>query len=84
MPIFLDHQTDETICRCDTCGIEARTARANGVSAPGWGTGQLWIDISLSSQVQRPLCFCETCFADIFLVPARLTLALAPGEQDTP
>lgn len=82
MPILLDHQGDETICRCDTCGIEARTARANGVCAPGWGTGQLWIDISLAAQVQRPLCFCPTCWAAIAPEPARLALSLAPTDAE--
>jgi hypothetical protein len=62
MPIQLDKTNNKTICTCDQCGIVVDTDAANGVVPEHWGTGQLWIDVSLSSIKQTAICFCPTCF----------------------
>ena len=62
-----------TIIGCDICGAQIETARADGVVPVEWGTGHLWIDVSLSEQLQRALCFCPTCKP---VGPNDITLAL--------
>jgi len=63
--IYLDKDSDQTICACDRCGVTEATDRADGVAVAGWMTGQLWLDISLSDQRQIPLCFCADCVPQI-------------------
>lgn len=59
--IYLDKDSDQTICVCDRCGETQATPKANGVVLEGWLTGHLWIDLSLSEQRQTPICFCTDC-----------------------
>lgn len=87
MPIYSDVDTDSTVCICDCCSAEQRTAKANGVVPADWGTGQLWIDISLSDIKNMPLCFCATCkerFVYLQSQSAKVLLPLAPSLDPTP
>lgn len=61
MAIYIDKENNQTICICDICGAASSTESPNGVVTEGWGTGQLWIDISLTEEKQVPLTFCPTC-----------------------
>lgn len=61
MAIYLDEENNQTICECDICGVRDATTWANGVVCENWGTGHLWLDVSLTEQVQKPLCFCPSC-----------------------
>lgn len=59
MPIAIEEET--TRVTCDVCGFEEVTNKPNGVVPSNWGTGQIWLDVSLSEQKQYPICFCEVC-----------------------
>jgi hypothetical protein len=65
MSIYLDNEQNRTICICNSCGTTAETETANGVVQAGWGTGQLWIDLSLSNIRQAAICFCPECWSSI-------------------
>ena len=65
MSIYLDTERNKTVCICNSCGTTAETETANGVVQTGWGTGQLWIDRSLSNIRQTAICFCPTCWSSI-------------------
>jgi hypothetical protein len=51
----------KAIATCDACGISVQINPATGIVPAEWMTGQLWLDLSLSQQMQRPLCFCQNC-----------------------
>lgn len=80
MAIKTDTENAQTLCTCDRCGTLSVTASADGRAPEGWGTGQLWIDVTLSRQTHVALCFCEDCFAAVLDAPA-LTLQVAAGED---
>jgi len=61
--IYIDKT--KTILVCDRCGEQEKTDQPNGVVPKEWMTGHLWMDISLSTQKQIPLCFCSTCTLQI-------------------
>lgn len=52
---------NKTVVQCDVCGIQEETAVPNGVAPASWMTGQLWLDMSLTEQKQRAICFCVSC-----------------------
>lgn len=87
MTIHLDPENDQTLCKCDVCGLVEATGKANGVVPAGWGTGHLWLDVSLSEQRQTPLCFCAGCMpavvgaASISIAPNAPEAALEPGAE---
>ncbi|MDP0925720.1 hypothetical protein Q0601_00900 [Paracoccus onubensis] len=58
-----------TVCTCDCCGLVEATDEANGVAVEGWGSGHLWLDVSLAEQRQTPLCFCPACNPGILSAP---------------
>lgn len=78
MTITIDSEAPATRLRCDCCKTAAATDRADGRVPPDWGTGQLWLDISLSEQRQVALCFCPDCFPA--LRSGSLTLTADPPE----
>lgn len=86
MTIHLDPENDQTLCKCDVCGLVDVTANANGVVPAGWGTGHLWLDVSLSEQRQTPLCFCASCWPGVMgaesiaLVPVMMEPQPDPGQ----
>lgn len=61
MTIHLDTTNNQTLCRCDMCGLVHATDQANGVVPADWMTGHLWLDVSLSEQKQFPITFCPDC-----------------------
>lgn len=79
--IYLDKDSDQTICVCDRCGETQATPKANGVVLEGWLTGHLWIDLSLAEQRQTPLCFCTDC-RDIMLQAE--TIQISASSRITP
>lgn len=65
MGILLDFENGVTSCTCDRCKSGFVVDNLSGRVPDGWGTGQLWLDVSLSEIRQVPLCFCADCFAII-------------------
>lgn len=68
--IYLDSGHNRTISICEICGLEDSIAGASGSTPPEWGSGQLWLDISLSDQKSFPICFCPACKIDAFTATA--------------
>lgn len=77
--IYLDQTSDQTICLCDRCGVTEATTRADGVVVDGWMTGHFFLDISLSEQRQKPLCFCPDC-TPVMLDVVTIQVSAAPWE----
>ena len=76
--IYIDKDSDQTVCVCDRCALTVATSRANGVVAEGWMTGNLWLDISLTEQRQTPLCFCPDC-APVIRAAEVIQMSAGPG-----
>ncbi|MDO5621907.1 MAG: hypothetical protein Q4G24_10600 [Paracoccus sp. (in: a-proteobacteria)] len=79
--IYLDQDGNQTICECDRCGTVGATDRANGVIVDGWGSGQLWVDISLAEDRQMPLCFCPAC-APVIRAATRIQISAWGGADE--
>lgn len=77
--IYLDIPNAQTLCLCDRCGVVADTMKADGVVPPDWLTGHFFLDISLSEQRQKPLCFCPEC-APAILGAETIQISAAPWE----
>jgi|GEM_PF-4363802 len=78
MTLTIDSVAPATRLQCDCCKVTAATDRADGRVPPDWGTGQLWVDISLSEQRQVALCFCPDCWPTV--LSGSLTLHPDPSE----
>lgn len=80
MAIKTDFTEGKTLCTCDRCGALDVSSSADGRAPDGWGTGQLWIDVSLSEQAHVSLCFCEECFPAV-VGSGVITIQVAPVED---
>lgn len=70
MAIYLDTGNDATICTCNACGEVVTTSKANGIVPEGWGTGHLWLDVSINQQRQVPMAWCPACAAAVMAAEA--------------
>lgn len=76
--ITTDRENNVTLVRCENCGSEVVTDKADGVIPSEWMTGQLWLDVSMGEQKQWPICFCPTCKPHVI---STLRFVLTVGEE---